>query len=77
MQDKNLEEKIKANHNFVAISHDNMRDGVGFTIEKRSDAGLNWDDEAEWENLGIPASVRRYHLNESQYAKFTAGRQAQ
>lgn len=62
--------------NYVIISHDGMpfdeEFGYGFIVEKRVGTHRNWEDESEWEFLGLTTNheYKRYHLSVEQAAKF-------
>jgi hypothetical protein len=58
--------------NFVMISYEGK--GDDFWIEKRfgkAGEGRNWEDESQWEFLGLASGrFKRYHLTAEQAAKF-------
>jgi hypothetical protein len=60
--------------NFVVFSWDKPEPPFSIRVEKRSGSVLNWEDEDEWQDLGLSTTTsggyRRYHLTAEQWEKF-------
>ena len=59
-------------NSFVLISYDGQKEDMAFTVEKKSGNSRNWEDESEWEFLGVSGTkkYKRYHLSAAQARKF-------
>jgi len=59
------------NDNFVVFSYDGQSDHISIRVEKRDGSTRNWEDEDEWQCLGLSADkYKRYHLTAEQAEKF-------
>lgn len=57
--------------NFVVFSYDGQSDHISIRVEKRAGSVRNWEDEDEWQFLGLSiGKYKRYHLTAEQYEKF-------